>query len=123
MVFPDRSADTDWMRALADHYARLCGAHPDDELCVVFDIDGTILDLRHLVAHTLLAYDRDHGTRLFHGIVPDDITVSENQVDALLEHSRCRRSSETTSPRSIGAISGTRTASSPPALPTVACSA
>jgi hypothetical protein len=31
------------MRALADHYRRMRLANPDDELCVVFDIDGTIL--------------------------------------------------------------------------------
>ena len=45
MVFPDRSADAAWMRCLADHYAALRRAYPDDELCVVFDIDGTIFDL------------------------------------------------------------------------------
>jgi phosphoglycolate phosphatase-like HAD superfamily hydrolase len=85
MVFPDRSLGTDWMRALADHYATVRRAHPIDELCIVFDIDGTIVDLRHLVARVLVAYDRDHGTRLFHGIVPDDITVSENHIETLLE--------------------------------------
>ena len=38
-----------WMRSLAEHYERTRQGHPTDELCVVFDIDGTILDLRHLV--------------------------------------------------------------------------
>ena len=72
------------MRVLADHYAAVRRTHPTDELCVVFDIDGTILDLRHLVVHVLLAYDRDRGTHLFHGLVAEDITVSENQVEGLL---------------------------------------
>jgi phosphoglycolate phosphatase-like HAD superfamily hydrolase len=85
MVFPDdsRSAD-DWMRALANHYDRMRRAYPAGELCIVFDIDGTILDVRHLVVHALLAYDRDHGSSLFRGLTAEDITVSENQVDALV---------------------------------------
>jgi phosphoglycolate phosphatase-like HAD superfamily hydrolase len=77
--------DTDWMGVLANHYAAIREAHPADELCVVFDIDGTILDLRHLMTHVLLAYDRDRGTDLFHGLVAEDVTVAENQVEALLE--------------------------------------
>jgi hypothetical protein len=73
------------MHALADHYANVRRAHPSDELCIVFDIDGTILDLRHLVTYALLSYDREQGTRLFHGVVPEDITVPENQIEALLD--------------------------------------
>jgi hypothetical protein len=84
MAFPEPPPAKDWMRALADHYATVRSAHPADELCVVFDIDGTILDLRHLVAHVLLAYDRERGTRVFHGLAAEDITVSENHVEALL---------------------------------------
>jgi phosphoglycolate phosphatase-like HAD superfamily hydrolase len=85
MAFPDRSASTDWMHALADHYAAMRSTYPSDELCIVFDIDGTIVDLRHLVVHVLLRYDRERETHLFHGIVPEDITVPENKIDALLE--------------------------------------
>jgi phosphoglycolate phosphatase-like HAD superfamily hydrolase len=85
VVFPDRSTGMDWMRALAVHYATVRSAHPTDELAVVFDIDGTILDLRHLVVHVLLSYDRDRETDLFHGIVPEDVAVSENQIEALLQ--------------------------------------
>ncbi|MEX1263155.1 MAG: HAD family hydrolase [Actinomycetota bacterium] len=84
MVFPEPPS-TDWMRALADHYATARETSPTDELCVVFDIDGTILDLRHLVVHVLMSYDRDRGSDLFHGLVSDDIEVSENQIDELLE--------------------------------------
>ena len=85
VAFPDRPPSTDWMRALADHYAVVRGLHPTDELSIVFDIDGTLLDLRHLVVHVLLTFDRDHGTDLFHGLVAEDIAVSENQIEALLE--------------------------------------
>jgi phosphoglycolate phosphatase-like HAD superfamily hydrolase len=85
MVFPDRATGDDWMRALASHYSVIRDTYPSDELAIVFDIDGTILDLRHLTVHVLLAYDRDRRTDLFHGLVAEDVTAPENQVDALLE--------------------------------------
>jgi phosphoglycolate phosphatase-like HAD superfamily hydrolase len=85
VVFPSFAVDDDWMGVLASHYAAARAAHPTDDLCLVFDIDGTILDLRHLMTHVLLAYDRDRGMDLFHGLVADDISVAENQVEALLE--------------------------------------
>lgn len=75
----------DWMSRLAAHFTRARRTHPADDLCVVFDVDGTILDLRHLVAHVLLAYDRARGTAHFHGLRAADITVSENRVDLLLD--------------------------------------
>ena len=34
----------DWMRELAAHLGQMRAAYPDDDLCVVFDIDGTIVD-------------------------------------------------------------------------------
>ncbi|MEX2275299.1 MAG: HAD family hydrolase [Actinomycetota bacterium] len=75
----------DWMRALAEHVTSVRRRKPDAQLCVVFDIDGTILDLRHQIVHVLYAYDRARGTELFHGLVASDVTVSENHVDRLLE--------------------------------------
>jgi hypothetical protein len=40
-----RADMADWMRRLAHHYAAVRAAHPADQLLVVFDIDGTILDV------------------------------------------------------------------------------
>jgi hypothetical protein len=74
----------DWMRRLAEHYARFRRRHADDRLLIVFDIDGTILDLRHMVRHVLLDYDREHGTGLFHGLGVDEVDVHENRVDEFL---------------------------------------
>ncbi|HVF08430.1 MAG TPA: hypothetical protein VNC60_07635 [Actinomycetota bacterium] len=37
------------------------------------------------MVHALLSSDRDRGTDLFHGLVADDIVVSENQIVALLD--------------------------------------
>ena len=78
------TASSDWMRRLADHYARFRQGYPDDRLLIVFDIDGTILDLRHMVRHVLLAYDQAHGSDLFHGLGVDDIDVHENRVEEFL---------------------------------------
>jgi hypothetical protein len=74
----------DWMRALSEHFTEARARYPDDELCLVFDIDGTILDLRHLTVHVLLAYDRARGTRLFHGLVADDVVHHEDEIEAIL---------------------------------------
>ncbi len=78
-------ASADWMRSLAEHYARTRADHPDDHLLVVFDIDGTILDMRHMVHHVLTDFDRVHGTRLFEGLRPGDVDVHENEVETLLD--------------------------------------
>jgi hypothetical protein len=73
------------MRRLAAHYARMRDSCQDDELCVMFDIDGTILDVRHQVLHTLYAYDRSHASAHFQGLGIEDVDVSENRVDELLD--------------------------------------
>jgi hypothetical protein len=76
--------EVDWMRELAVHYEQLRRAYPSEELCIVFDIDGTILDMRHLVVNTLLSYDREHGTSLFQGLRPEDISEHESRIDNFL---------------------------------------
>lgn len=72
------------MGALSEHSRRARERFPGDELCVVFDIDGTILDVRHLVVHVFLGYDRSNGTQQFRGLVVDDITHHEDDVQALM---------------------------------------
>ena len=74
----------DWMRSLARHVRAMRVAHPHDRFLVVFDIDGTILDMRHMVRHLLVAYDRDHGTDHFGDLGPGDVDVHENDVATLL---------------------------------------
>jgi len=74
----------DWMHELAGQYGELRRRNPDDRLLVVFDIDGTILDMRYMVRHVLLSYDRGHKTDHFHGLEVDDITFHENDVEAYL---------------------------------------
>lgn len=75
----------DWMESLARQYADTRRRYPDDRLLIVFDIDGTILDLRHMVCHVLLDYDRRHGTAHFRGLTSLDIAVHENEIGRLLD--------------------------------------
>jgi phosphoglycolate phosphatase-like HAD superfamily hydrolase len=72
------------MRRLAAHYGRFRSEYPQDQLLIVFDIDGTILDMRHMVRHVLLSFDQAHGSDWFHGLTAYDVTVHENRVDRLL---------------------------------------
>ncbi|MDQ3915639.1 MAG: HAD family hydrolase [Actinomycetota bacterium] len=74
----------DWMSELALHYEQMRRAYPDDTLCVVFDIDGTILDMRHMVVRALLEFDRAHGTEHFRGLREDDVSVHENRIEDFL---------------------------------------
>ena len=47
-----------WMKKLAQHYEKMRSIYPSDRLIVLFDIDGTILDMRHMVLSVLYSYDR-----------------------------------------------------------------
>jgi hypothetical protein len=74
-----------WMGALAAHYRtarRLADGKP---LMLLLDIDGTLLDMRHMVLSALQSYDAAHGTSWFQRLSVDDIDVHENQVGDLLQ--------------------------------------
>ncbi len=73
-----------WMTRLARHYDKGCERYPDDELLILFDIDGTILDMRCMILYLLTKYDEEHGTSLFQGLELSDIEVHEDQIDRLL---------------------------------------
>lgn len=77
--------ERDWMRALAERFREARAAEPDADLVVVFDVDGTIVDTRHQIAHVLLSFDRHHGTEHFRGLTAADVVHHETQVDAILD--------------------------------------
>jgi FMN phosphatase YigB (HAD superfamily) len=74
-----------WMRDLAFHYEQMRRQFPDEKLIIVFDIDGTIIDMLHMIAAILHAYDREQGTAHFRFLAPQDIVVHENDIEGLLE--------------------------------------
>lgn len=72
-----------WMKKLALYYEKTRRLYPEDRLMILFDIDGTILDMRHMILHVLKYFDRSHGTSFFKNLRLGEITVHENQVEKL----------------------------------------
>jgi hypothetical protein len=72
------------MRNLAFHYEAMKNAHPDERIMIVFDIDGTILDVRLMVLSVLKAYDQERGTGFFRNLSCNDITGEALDIPALL---------------------------------------
>lgn len=73
-----------WMRDLASHYDRARAIYPNDRLIILFDVDGTIVDLRYMMLSLLREYDRIHGSKHFRHMGLSDIDVNENRMDDLL---------------------------------------
>lgn len=74
-----------WMKDLADCYLRMRARYPVEQLMLVSDIDGTIIDMRHPMLAALQSYDKAHGTEYFTRVGLGDVTVHENHVEELLE--------------------------------------
>ena len=72
------------MRRLAEHFEDMRLRYADDQLVVVFDIDGTIVDLRWMTYDVLRWYDRAHGTHYFVGIDPEELGFHEEQLPGFL---------------------------------------
>ena len=72
------------MKILANHYRRMRQRYPDEQLLILFDIDGTILDMRYMVTHVLKSFDTFFGSYIFQHIQPDDVTVHENRIEEFL---------------------------------------
>jgi len=51
---------------------------------LLLDIDGTIIDMRHMILAVLYEYDRTHDTSYFVRLQLTDINVHENEVESLL---------------------------------------
>lgn len=76
------------MAELVSHYEKIRRLYPQDRLMILFDIDGTILDMRYMVLFVLKAFDKKHGTHFFSKLKVSDIAVHENQVDHFLAELR-----------------------------------
>ena len=74
-----------WLRALNAHTERLRREYPGDELLILFDVDGTLLDLRWGLLDLLHGYDRERGSELFAGLSTDDLVPDEAGVRRLFE--------------------------------------
>ena len=74
-----------WMKALAEAYHTACERFPNEDLMLVSDIDGTIIDMQYLVKSVLQSFDQAHATTLFTRLALSDVDVHENNVEQLLE--------------------------------------
>ncbi len=74
-----------WMKLLGSHYRRERTRRPRDKLLIVFDIDGTILDMRYMIRYVLKEIDRNHGTDHFAHLGISEIEVHEGDVDIYLD--------------------------------------
>lgn len=72
------------MLALGRHLAHVRSAYPSDRLLVVFEIDGLIVDQRHMVRRRLLDYDRVHGTDHFRGVEVADVDTDPGSLERFL---------------------------------------
>ena len=70
---------------LAAHTDRMRREHPEDELLVLFDVDGTLLDLRIGLLDLLNHHDRVRGTQHFASLAPQDLEPDEGGLRRLLE--------------------------------------
>ena len=77
-----------WMHRLAVHYRRVRERRPEGRLMVAFDIDGTILDMRHAVLQLLRSFDFEHGTSHFESVAVEDIGFHESKVEQMLQSLR-----------------------------------
>ncbi|MBN2255029.1 MAG: hypothetical protein JW736_04945 [Deltaproteobacteria bacterium] len=76
---------SEWMRTLADHYESIKQAYPHDKLIILFDIDGTILDMRYMILSVLRSCDRHHGTCYFKNLRIPDITIHESNMKKFIQ--------------------------------------
>lgn len=78
----------DWTRVLLNHHERSLQRFPDQRLLVLFDVDGTFLDMRLALAGLLRAYDDAHSSAYFGALDPDAIDPFGRGVEDILL--RCR---------------------------------
>ena len=74
-----------WMKRLALHYEHIRECYPEDRMIILFDIDGTILDMRYTVLYVLQSFDEHHDTHFFKGLKAADVTTHEADVEILLD--------------------------------------
>lgn len=78
----------DWTRVLLNHHECSLQRFPDQRLLVLFDVDGTFLDMRLALAGLLRAYDAAHGSAYFGALDPDTMDPFGRGIEDVLI--RCR---------------------------------
>ncbi len=79
---------TSWMHSLSVCFDKTSSQFPGEKLLLLTDIDGAIIDMRHLILQLLWAYDREHSTSYFERLQLEDIDVHENDLELLLQEQK-----------------------------------
>lgn len=74
-----------WMKMLSEHYEFSKINCPGKRLLIVFDIDGTILDMRYIIQYALKTFDASNGTNYFKTLEWMEIDFHEEEIDLILE--------------------------------------
>ncbi len=74
-----------WMKALSEHYEFSRSNFPERRMIIVFDIDGTILDMRYIIRHALKTFDLANGTNYFDALEWSEIDFHEEEIDLILD--------------------------------------
>jgi len=80
-----------WMQILATHYGRMQARYDGRPLIILFDIDGTILDMRFMIYNVLKRFDKDNDTDHFEDIAVSDIDFHEEHVTGFLDRLKLSR--------------------------------
>jgi hypothetical protein len=75
----------DWMKLLNRHYSRSRKRYPGQKLLILFDIDGTILDMRYVILYVLREIDKKNGTNHFAHLDVSHIGIHEEDIDKFLD--------------------------------------
>jgi|GEM_PF-4804412 len=75
-----------WMSNLAAHYDNTRRQFSEKHLIILFDIDGTIIDMRIPMVFLLKEYDLKHETNHFDSLEVGDTDIHENHIALLLDN-------------------------------------
>lgn len=67
------------MTVLREHYRVMRDKYPNKKLLIVFDIDGTIIDMRGIVLYLLQSYDQEFHKNYFFNLTINDIAFHESE--------------------------------------------
>ncbi|MFW9902973.1 MAG: HAD family hydrolase [Candidatus Thorarchaeota archaeon] len=73
-----------WIKELANYYNKLRQEVRNEKLLIIFDIDGTIVDMRYAIYYVLKSYDDINQTTFFEKLQIKDIDLHENRIQDLL---------------------------------------
>lgn len=73
---------------LVMHYENMRELYPDDDVMVLFDLDGTIVNIRSMMLYALKSFDRAYKTEFFKDLQAESLDVQDTDIDNMLTRLR-----------------------------------